>query len=594
LRGAYLREANLRDCDLSGVTGGLHPRQLAGADLTGATLPEPLSKLFENLKAVEDISESAHKLFVAILAACLYSWLTIATTTDVNLITNRASSPLPIIQTSIPIVWFYVVTPVLLLCVNFYFHFYLQKLWEELGSLPAIFPDGRRLHERSDPWLLNDLVRSHVALLKPGRPFMSYFQQAISIVLAWWLVPLTLLLLWGRYLPRHDFYGTTFQVVLLAISITSAIFLRRLAGATLRGAERLSFSWWRGEMKNPRDYSGLAAFLATGAAFMLLSAGAIRGVPPSYWPWWRQGPLGCWGWVPRAMALVHYSPFANLRQADVSVKPPNWTRKNESELDLVKGAEVNGADLRYADLRGAFLVNALLSATRLEGADLQFSDLRQADLRGADLNRADLRGADLNRAVLDEAHLNGARLNNADLNGAHLNEAHLNRAVLDEAHLNGARLNFADLNEAHLDGAHLKGAHLHGAYLIAADLAAADLTFADLKSAHLDGAHLKGADLEFADFASSLPTKGLTAAALKTARHWDKAYYDDDLLQQLGLPPDHNKKLEEEQKRQEQRKGSPAVGTAAPNTQGATLEEAREIFGKPSGWSLSRPRTGGE
>jgi hypothetical protein len=38
-----------------------------------------------------DISESARKLFITMLVGCLYSWLTIATTTDVNLITNRVS-----------------------------------------------------------------------------------------------------------------------------------------------------------------------------------------------------------------------------------------------------------------------------------------------------------------------------------------------------------------------------------------------------------------------------------------------------------------------------------------------------------------------
>jgi len=359
LHGTHLREAILRDCDISGVKGGLRPEQLAGADLTGATLPAPLTKLFDELKAVGEISESARKLFLAMLAACLYSWLTIATTNDVNLITNRASSPLPIIQTSIPIVGFYVVAPLLLLCIYFYFHFYLQKLWEELGSLPGVFPDGRRLHERSDPWLLNDLVRSHVALLKADRPFMSYFQQAISILLAWWLVPITLVFFWGRYLPRHDFYWTTLQVVLLAISIVGAVSLYHLAASTLRGAERRSFSWEA--LKKARTYAAIGSFIAACVAFMLLSIGAIRGVPPGEkHPWWRDGPPGRWGWVPRAMALVHYSPFANLKQADLSVKPPNWTGKNESELDLVKGVQLGGADLRYADASGAFLAKANL------------------------------------------------------------------------------------------------------------------------------------------------------------------------------------------------------------------------------------------
>ncbi|HXO37426.1 MAG TPA: pentapeptide repeat-containing protein, partial [Candidatus Acidoferrum sp.] len=148
---AALRESNLQGADLSTAKGGLLSRQLAGSDLTGAKLPEPLAKLYDSLSSVKEISDSAQKLFLALLAGCLYSWLTIAQTTDVELITNRATTPLPIIQAAIPIVGFYVVAPLILLCLYFYFHFYLQKLWEELGSLPAVFTDGRELHKRTDP-----------------------------------------------------------------------------------------------------------------------------------------------------------------------------------------------------------------------------------------------------------------------------------------------------------------------------------------------------------------------------------------------------------------------------------------------------------
>ncbi len=97
-------------------------------------LPEELKNLYEALENFRNISESARKLFFAVLAACLYCWLTIATTKDVNLLSNRASSPLPIIQTSIPIFGVDIVSPLLLVCVYFYFHFYLQKLGEELGE----------------------------------------------------------------------------------------------------------------------------------------------------------------------------------------------------------------------------------------------------------------------------------------------------------------------------------------------------------------------------------------------------------------------------------------------------------------------------
>ncbi|HLZ40045.1 MAG TPA: pentapeptide repeat-containing protein [Candidatus Sulfotelmatobacter sp.] len=140
LFGASLRETNLQGVDLSVVQRGLQTEQLAGADLTGATLPEELTKLYDSLENVNNISESARKLFLVVLAASLYSWLTIATTTDLNLITNRASSPLPIIQTSIPIVGFYAVAPLMLLCVYFLFPLLSAEALGRTRLSPRNFP----------------------------------------------------------------------------------------------------------------------------------------------------------------------------------------------------------------------------------------------------------------------------------------------------------------------------------------------------------------------------------------------------------------------------------------------------------------------
>jgi hypothetical protein len=51
-----------------------------------------------------------------------------------------------------------------------------------MGSLPAIFPDGRPLQAKADPWLLSDLVRANFWKLKRDRPFLSYLQNWISVV----------------------------------------------------------------------------------------------------------------------------------------------------------------------------------------------------------------------------------------------------------------------------------------------------------------------------------------------------------------------------------------------------------------------------
>ena len=163
-RPEELRGADLRGQDLRGVAG-LLPEHLAGAVLTGATLPDDLAK-FDALGQVAAISSEARKVFLGLLVGCVYSWLVIGTTKDVALILNTSSSPLPIINAPIPITGFYVIGATLLAAVYCYFHFYLQPLWRALATLPAVFRDGVAQDDKTDPWLLTNLVRTEFAQLR--------------------------------------------------------------------------------------------------------------------------------------------------------------------------------------------------------------------------------------------------------------------------------------------------------------------------------------------------------------------------------------------------------------------------------------------
>jgi hypothetical protein len=178
------------------------------------------------------------------------------------------------------------------------------------------------------------------------------------------------------------------------------------------------------------------------------------------------------------MALVGYSPFANLTSAEVSQKKPSWS-KNDKDTESVVGAQLEGASLRYASADGAFLAGA---------------NLFGADLRGADLSAADLR-----RARLFHAHLNRASLLGADLSGA-------------------------DLERADLQGAELLGA---------------DITHSDLQGAY-----------------------NLNPWSVRTARNWDKAFYDYYALKLLGLPSDYNTKLGEQLQKEKERQEKQDTGQA--------------------------------
>ncbi len=142
-------------------------------------------------------------------------------------------------------------------------------------------------------------------------------------------------------------------------------------------------------------------------------------------------------------------------------------------------------------------------------ANLCEADLIEADLFGADLFGADLTGANLTGANLTGANLTGADLTGADLIEADLFGANLQRANLDEANLKGAVLGRANLERASLYRANPQGASLY--------------------RANLHGANLSGAE-------------GLTASQVRAAYNWELAFYSDDFLKELGLPPDHNER----------------------------------------------------
>ena len=464
LQGANLGDTNLKDADLTGadlqgadlteVKGlseatlqnanfdevtGLLGSEFARADVTGTKLPEDIRD-FKVLQVVEETSKNARKIFLSMLLGCAYSWLTIATTTDVNLLTNTAASPLPIIGTNIPIAWFYVAAPLILMLLYVYFHFYLQRLWEGLAGLPAIFPDGKRLDQRAYPWLLNGLVRRHFDRLQDARTTFGKLEELVTIFLAWWVVPVTLLAFWMRYLPRHEWWGTAFHIVLLTAAIWGAMVLYRIATSTLRGESRSAFvsagTW-------------LMPFVAVGITLLSLSAiENSRGFITSY---------------------VGYNTFAELREAEVSTKPSDYYKLTaQQKRESVKGANLRDRDLRGADAFKGFLINADLKGANLQGANLGFAKLQGADLSAAKLQGANLLGAQLQEANFNEANLQKATLGFANLQGANLGFAKLQGADLSAAKLQGANLGFAKLQGAKLFVAHLQGANLREVEVVTA------------------------------------------------------------------------------------------------------------------------------
>ena len=469
LRDTVFHDATLATADLSEATN-LLGGQLSGSNLAGAKLPASLGD-FEAMGNVTEASKTTQNLFASILLVCSYTWLTIASTTDPQLLNNAAppASRLPILGTDIPLVRFYLVAPLLLVCLYVYFHLCLQRLWEELADLPAIFPDGRPLDKKAYPWLMNVVVRAHLPRLSGDRSNLSRWQARMSILLGWGLVPMTILILWLRYLRGHDAVGTAAHVVMLAASVATGVGFLSLAATTLKGSEKRPFLWrqaW-GDARARSFGAGVAALVL----FSTLSYGAIAGVNPdaSDRAIAVNGPVSPFSprrFVPPLLGYVGISTFAQLDDVNLSTKPANWVSHGiGNDLDAVKGADLTERNLRHASAYNVFLVNAYMMDVDARGADFRESDLRKCDFRRADLRGTNFRSANLEGADLRYTDMTQAKLTDAQLGKAKLKEAKLTDAQLRDAHAANADFTRADLRRADLSGADLKGADLSGADL---------------------------------------------------------------------------------------------------------------------------------
>jgi hypothetical protein len=69
-------------------------------------LPPEIADSLNTQPGVDEATKTSRKVFITTLAACLYCWLTILSTTDAGLLIGSSTLALPIVQTPIPVVAF--------------------------------------------------------------------------------------------------------------------------------------------------------------------------------------------------------------------------------------------------------------------------------------------------------------------------------------------------------------------------------------------------------------------------------------------------------------------------------------------------------
>jgi uncharacterized protein YjbI with pentapeptide repeats len=568
LLGAELRGANLMGATLYGAEG-LWLGRLGGANLYDAMLPETISSV-DGSKTVWDATRSARWFYFFMLSICALCALGVATTTDARLILDGQTVALARLGNVLPINAFYLIAPIALVVLFVRFQFLLLRVWSSMSALPAVFPDGQTV-ERGGPWYLMGLVRGHFRWLRETKTPVSWMENVIATLLAYWAVPATIALLWMRYLVRQDLRGTSLHVLFFVLAVSVATGLPSVVSRVIR----------TGEVRRPSSRSvarmafiTLRAPIIAGAILLALSFGVILGIPADSDASRRYFSASPRRWAAEAFRLVGYRPYADLIEAALVPRNARTTTANDAPGDGA-GAKLNENSLRYArayraTLGGARLWRADLVGAYLTEADLRNANLREAHLRDAvldharadhalfisadgryaNLTGADLRGSDMTYAVFENASFAGAKLAAASLYGANLRHSNWLRAdltrsdmrdtQLQDSELSLANLEITDFSGAKLAGSQFAGAQFKGTVLLGADLRNTGLRGATFAGAVLREAFLDGAQVDGADFRGAL---GLSAAQVCSTHGWATAQVDPDVLAavqvQCGTPVAH-------------------------------------------------------
>lgn len=565
------RDADLTEANLETVTG-LIPEQLLGADLTRCKLPDGV-KDFPQLDNVREASKNARAIFPTTVLPCVLVLMTVLSPGDMQPLSNTGTAQLPVLNIPVGTSLFFTIAPVILLTLYVSVQLYLGRLCVLMATLPAVFPDGVPLEQKTYPALLNDLFVFEC----PRRKKRMGPQVVLYSLIAYLLVPVTVIAIWLRVLPKHDANLSNLVTNFVAASVVIALVAYWTHRRTMLGGRRK----WPSSAVLVTPL--IVAVIAAGLLFSVQRA-VEQGVPlnafdeqaqmlrdldiyagndsrpetdPEGWrssdwrgrlearmqtaeyvlradparlevlEWRAREALGDQArlkhqfrsnrWAMSALQLQPIRVFISFRGDQSRLtkdwaepKPPNFDSTPEEMAALSRGDRVS-----YSDRLTGLVEKLRTDVNRAARTVPRVSFVRAGDkLRWPNLRFLDASGAFLVNSDFRGANLTGANFTGADLTGT---------VWWDDLAQRGPTLTFAQLHSSILTGsdlsrADLTGANLSDATLSVANLAGATLTGANLYRATLTGADLSDAILPWADLRrAKLPWANVSSATLTGA-----------------------------------------------------------------------------
>jgi len=393
LSRADFTEAKLTGSDL--MKADIHQVKISRADFEQVQLPSSLNNFYSALDNIEKVSKNASKIFTGLNIIAIYILISILKT-DQHFVLNSAEIKLPLVGTSVSIVDFFWISPVLALLTFIYFHSYYRHCCELVAELPRTFPDGLLLSKKVYPWLPNIIMQQWQGPTKWEKE-ASYNIRTWSWWRAWivkiWLfcfVPGIVLMTYLKILGTQMADPTYASAILFILIAIASLLFYSTDKVVLAGEE------WNISLL-PRNFTRVVV-----AVCLLVGVGAI--------------------WGPEGKFSLSQP---NLKNLNLSVRDtglgPNFRGASLINADLsnsvLDGGNFNGAEMMGADLSNSHVENAKFQWTNLEGANLQNTNLSGAHFTNANLENASFSYATLKGTIFSASNMQGVNFRGANLEG---------------------------------------------------------------------------------------------------------------------------------------------------------------------------------
>ncbi|HRB29588.1 MAG TPA: pentapeptide repeat-containing protein [Nitrosomonas sp.] len=543
---------------------------------------------YRRKELLEEIKESTERNRYFFFIWVIFAFYVIVTTTaitDLQLLLPNSTITLPTFGIQLPLLGYFLVTPLLVLILHFNLLHNLDTHAYKLKKWAKEYPNEK------PPRFLLQAFLFDLAILEQGAIFHTLTRLSMRL-LFYALGPITIGIILWRFSDYQNLTITLLHLIIFFLSfVIDIIAFKKIAKAfsllpQIKVKQENSHQSWLNRpiifIKKVWNFileGGITEWILT--IILLIIIGHMVDSPLKHNAVNFMDKPGSIGWelinsrlyIPPNTSLISLDSHQKLK-AELDGEGLNfkeWWKKHGVGINLCE-RNLQGAILIGVDMRNAKLCGTNLSGANLSSADLQRSDLFSANLQGVNLTNANLEGADLTNANLLKANLHLANLKNtsglsssvsllgaslpfadleglnlssaflintvltnailkkADLRGANLKDTNLINAVLQEANLSSADLQRSDLFSANLQGANLTNANLQGANLSSAQLQEANLSSAKLQGSDLFSANLQGANLTNANLqGANLTNANLQGANLINANLQGAIFIDTPL-----------------------------------------------------------------